>query len=180
MYSFFEMHVVNFHRGLSPFKSVFIRELHTSWHDLEAMVNQSLFRKILIVSLSYKDLVRESRYLFLWSIRLLTFTLIIKIWGIQICLIICILDWEDWFFAWSPLKIWGAPAVLRAVWLANTLKPCIKRSEMEFHRMVRGRVELERIKVLNYSSLPSGSDTLLSSFSSSKYLNMNHVMLLSS
>ena len=51
---------------------------------------------------------------------------------------------------------------------------------MKYHRVVALGYKFERVKVLNYSFLPPGSDRLFASFSPSVDFHMDHVMLLSS
>lgn len=49
---------------------------------------------------------------------------------------------------------------------------------MELNRMITRRSKLERVKVLHNALLPPGANGLLAGLATSKYLNVNHIMLL--
>ena len=59
------------------------------------MIDQSLFWQILVIPLSDEYLIGERWNLFLRSIRLFTFSLIVEIRSIKISLVICIFNGED-------------------------------------------------------------------------------------
>ena len=64
--------------------------------------------------------------------------------------------------------------------LTLSLKPCVDRLIVPLARVVCFGLEFERIEVLYLTFSPSCSNALLTSFSSGEYLNMDHIMLLTS
>ena len=103
---------------------------------------------------------------------------VVNLRSVQVSLIIFVIESENGLLARSPLNIRRAPAVLRAVRLAKTLKPGIERLVVTHNGVIGFRCELVRIKVLNDPSLPSCTDGLLACLSSCEYLHVHHIVLL--
>lgn len=83
-------------------------------------------------------------------------------------------------FAWSPLYFSTTPCMLIAMRMAYSFQPSINWSIMELDTVISCWFKLIWIKIPYFSSLPSGTNRLLSCWSTSIYFYMNNVMFLTS
>ena len=176
--SLHKFHIVDLAGSLHPLESVLVRELHSLGHGLVSALNQSLSGKLRIVAPAHEHFLRQRWQLYVLAILSLS----IEIRCVQISFIVIVIarfDTKNRILAGGPLQIAATPAVLRAVRLTNALKPGIDRFVVELDTVVRGRFKFVGVEVLDNSSLPSGTDGLLSRLTSSEDFDMHHAMLLS-
>ena len=122
-----KLHIIDFSWRLSPFEPIFVAELHSMRHDLEASFYKSIFCKLWIVPKSEKGQRHGLPCLFLALFRCLTSNcasqiLIVKQWSVKICLVVVAIA-KYAVLARRPLQPVSTPLVLLAETLTNAIQP---------------------------------------------------------
>ena len=185
MFTLSKLNIVDFTWSLGPFKSVFIRELHSICHWFKSMWWQWVLSKSRIISLTDKTLITflsNSFHLFnSWnSAWIRIYFIVVNHWRIHIIFIIYLFRTKDRLFIWNPKEIPIFPFMCWTPASTNTFKPSINWFVVELNWVICFAFKLVRIKVLYNSSLPSGSNWLFTCWTSCEYLNMNHIVSLRS
>lgn len=137
-----KLHVVDLARGLGPFESVFIGELHAFCHFFVSILRQCISYYSWIVSYSNKAL--KFRLLLLdscggggfYALVLAVDVLIINHRSIHVVFIIDFICAKDGFFIGHPENFPVAPFMSLAEGSASTLKPSVQRSIVELNAVV--------------------------------------------